>query len=44
MKTIFKILITITLTPLMIIILIGATTIGLYETLWNSKKGEIDVE
>jgi hypothetical protein len=44
MKTIFKILISIIITPLMIILLIGATTIATHETLWNSKKGQIDIE
>ena len=44
MKTIFKILISILISPLMIILLIGAITIAIHETLWNSKKGEIDVE
>ena len=28
----------------MIILLIGAITIATHETLWNSKKGEIDIE
>ena len=44
MKTIFKILISILISPLMIILLIGAITIATHETLWNSKKGQIDIE
>jgi uncharacterized membrane protein len=44
MKTFLKILISITLTPLAILLLFVVITIGIYETLWNSKKGEIDVE
>ena len=44
MKTFLKILISITLTPLAILILFGVITIGIHETLWNSKKGEIEFE
>tara|TARA_R100000664_G_C2703460_1_gene102943 strand:- start:29 stop:163 length:135 start_codon:yes stop_codon:yes gene_type:complete len=44
MKIFLKILTSIIITPLMIILLIGAITIAIHETLWNSKKGEIDIE
>tara|TARA_R100001163_G_C5059028_1_gene195666 strand:- start:1732 stop:1866 length:135 start_codon:yes stop_codon:yes gene_type:complete len=44
MKTIFKILISILISPLMILLLIGAIIIAIHETLWNSKQGQIDIE
>jgi hypothetical protein len=44
MKTFLKILTSIIITPLILILLIGAITIAIHETLWNSKKGEIDIE
>tara|TARA_Y100001972_G_scaffold17740_1_gene19822 strand:- start:1099 stop:1233 length:135 start_codon:yes stop_codon:yes gene_type:complete len=44
MKTILKILTSILITPLMIILLIGAITIATHETLWKSKKGNLEVE
>ena len=44
MKTIFKIITTLIITPIVIIILIGALIYAIYETLWNSKKGEINYE
>ena len=44
MKTILKIIITLLITPIMILGVLAAITIATHETLWNSKKGEIDIE
>ena len=44
MKTILKILISILISPLMIILLIGAITIATHETLWKSKEGNLEVK
>jgi hypothetical protein len=44
MKTILKIIITLIFTPIIILGLISATIIAIHETLWNSKKGQIDIE
>lgn len=44
MKTILKIIITLLITPIMILGVIAAITIATHETLWKSKEGEIDIE
>ena len=44
MKTILKILTSILITPLMIILLIGAITIAIHEALWKSKEGNLEVK
>ena len=41
---IIKIFISILITPLIIIIILGITTIAIHETIWNNKKGEADIE
>ena len=41
---IIKIFISILITPLIIICLIGATTIAIHETIWNNKERETDPE
>ena len=41
---IIKIFISILITPLIIIIILGITTIAIHETIWNNKKGKADIE
>ena len=41
---IVKVFISILITPLIIICLIGVTTIAIHETIWNNKERETDTE
>jgi|TARA_R100001163_G_scaffold13755_1_gene12777 hypothetical protein len=44
MKNLIKILISITITPIAIILLIGIITIAIHEALWKSKEGNLEVK
>ena len=41
---IIKIFISILITPLILICIIGITTIAIHETIWNNKKGKLDIK
>tara|TARA_Y100000401_G_scaffold91434_1_gene77198 strand:+ start:49 stop:183 length:135 start_codon:yes stop_codon:yes gene_type:complete len=44
MKTLLKIIITLLITPIMILGVIAAITIATHETLWKSKEGNLEVK
>ncbi len=44
MTELLKIIISILITPLLMIIGLGVITYAIHETIWNNKKGEADIE